>query len=215
MIEKFSGFFDPSVVKYPIHIIGCGAIGSTLAVQLTRCGLTDIHLWDMDTVAPHNLANQQFLHKHIGMRKPVALEAIMTAINPQINTTIHHEYKEDYLTGYVFIAVDSVDTRKRIIRKNKYNQDVKAVFDFRMRLKDAQHYGTNWLYKADKDNLEKSLDFTQEEADAATEVNACGMSMSIIPTIETVVAAGVSNFINFLNNSDALRKFIMVNPFDY
>jgi len=215
MIEKFAGFFDPSIVKDKVHIIGCGAIGSTLAIQLTRCGLTDITLWDFDIVQPHNLANQQFRYADIGEAKVASLHQIMLEINPQIKVYYKDRYTDEQLSGYVFMAVDSIDVRKQIVKSNMYNQSVKAVFDFRMRLKDAQHYGANWNIKEDKDNLLKTMDFTQEEADAATPVNACGMTMSIIPTVETVVAVGVGNFINYLHDPATLRKFIMVNPFDY
>lgn len=215
MIEKFSGFFDPSIVDQPINIIGCGAIGSTLAIQLTRCGLTNITLWDMDHVAPHNLANQQFLYRHIGEDKTVALKELMLAINPQAVITTKGKYTDELLSGYVFMAVDSIDVRKQIVKINKYNLTVKAIFDFRMRLKDAQHYGADWSINEHKTILEKSMDFTQAEADANTPVNACGMTMSIIPTIETVVATGVANFINYLHDSKELKRFIMVNPFDY
>lgn len=216
MLSKFSGFFDPSVVDgNAVHIIGCGAIGSTLALQLTRCGINEITLWDFDTVAQHNLANQQFLYAHIGMNKVTALHMLMTAINPQIKINIRKKYTDEMLSGYVFMCVDSIDVRKTIVKTNKYNTAVLALFDFRMRLKDAQHYGTDWSTPIDIVNFENTMDFTQEEADAATPVNACGMTMSIIPTIETVVATGVANFINYLNNPKHLKKFIMVNPFDY
>ena len=215
MIEKFAGFFDPSIVKDKVHIIGCGAIGSTLAIQLTRCGLTDITLWDFDIVQPHNLANQQFRYADIGEAKVASLHQIMLEINPQIKVYYKDRYIDEQLSGYIFMAVDNIDVRKQIVKSNMYNQSVKAVFDFRMRLKDAQHYGANWNIKEDKDNLLKTMDFTQEEADAATPVNACGMTMSIIPTVETVVAVGVGNFINYLHDPATLRKFIMVNPFDY
>jgi len=215
MIEKFAGFFDPSIVKDKVHIIGCGAIGSTLAIQLTRCGLTDITLWDFDIVSPHNLANQQYWNAQIGLPKTTALSDLMKAINPHIKIDVKEGYIDEQLSGYIFMAVDNIDVRKQIVKSNMYNQSVKAVFDFRMRLKDAQHYGANWNIKEDKDNLLKTMDFTQEEADAATPVNACGMTMSIIPTVETVVAVGVGNFINYLHDPATLRKFIMVNPFDY
>ncbi len=215
MIEKFSGLFDPSKVTQPIHLIGCGAIGSTLAVQLARCALNNITLWDYDKVEQVNLANQQFLYSQIGKPKTHATRELMRAINPRINVDIKGVYTDEPLSGYIFMAVDSIDVRKDIVKANKYSMEVKAVFDFRMRLKDAQHYGADWSIKKHKDNLEKSMDFTQEEADAATPLSACGVSQSIIPTVETVVSVGVANFINFINDPKLLKPFVMVNPFDY
>lgn len=215
MIEKFAGFFNPAIVEDNIHIIGCGAIGSTLALQLTRCGLTNITLWDFDKVESHNLANQQYRYNDVGEAKTASLHQIMLEINPQIKVNIKDRYTDEQLSGYVFMAVDSIDVRKDIVKNNLYNTTVKAVFDFRMRLKDAQHYGCDWTELEDRKNLQKTMDFTQEEADKATPVNACGMSMSIIPTIETVISYGVANFINYLHEPKQLKKFIMVNPFDY
>ena len=215
MIEKFSGFFNPGDVKHPIHIIGCGAIGSTLGIQLARCGLTNITLWDFDTVAPHNLANQAFRYNDIGEAKVASLHQIMLEINPQINVHYKDKYINERLSGHVFMAVDSIDVRKNLVKANLYNPDLQTIFDFRMRLKDAQHYGANWAVSEHRKNLLKTMDFTQEEADAATPVNACGMSMSIIPTVETVVAVGVANFINYITDPQLLKPFVMVNPFDY
>ena len=215
MIEKFSGFFNPGDVKHPIHIIGCGAIGSTLGIQLARCGLTNITLWDFDTVAPHNLANQAFRYKDINELKTIALANMMQEINPQLIPQKKVRYTNEKLSGHVFMAVDSIDVRKDLVKANLYNPDIQTIFDFRMRLKDAQHYGANWAISEHRKNLTKSMDFTQEEADAATPVNACGMSMSIIPTVETVVAVGVANFINYITDPQLLKQFVMVNPFDY
>ena len=215
MIEKFSGFFNPADVQAPIHIIGCGAIGSTLAVQLTRCGLNNLTLWDFDKVASHNLANQAFRYRDITIPKTEAITEIIKSINPQATTNEMQGYTDEKLSGYVFMAVDKIDVRKQIVKSNMYNMEVKAMFDFRMRLKDAQHYAADWLNLADRKNLLETMNFTQEEADANTPVNACNMTMSIIPTVETVVSVGVANFINFIYNQQALKKFIMVNPFDY
>lgn len=215
MIEKFSGLFDPSKVTRPIHILGCGAIGSTLGVQLARCGLDNIYLWDYDKVEQVNLANQQFQYKHINLEKTEALKELMQAINPHIKIETRGEYLDEILSGYVFLAVDSIDVRKAVVQNHKYSNEVEVMFDFRMRLKDAQHYAADWSDKRQKDNLEKSMDFTQEEADAATPINACGLSQSIIPTVETVVSTGVANFINYIHDPEELKPFVMVNPFDY
>lgn len=214
MTEKFNGFFDPSAVKHPIHIIGCGAIGSTLAVMLTRCGLTNIHLWDFDIVESHNLANQQYVYAHIGVNKTTALASLMTAINPQIKVTLHGRWiSGDMLSGHVFLAVDNIELRKQIVTEHRAVNDVESMWDFRMRLKDAQHYGYAWADVADRERLLSTMQFTQEEANKSTPVNACNMTMSIMPTVETVVSVGVGNFINYIHGSKP-HRLLMVNPFD-
>ena len=81
-LNKSREYFDPShLEKQPCHIIGCGAIGSTVAENLARLGLENICLWDFDVVNPHNIANQMFLHTQIGMAKVNAVEDILKSIN--------------------------------------------------------------------------------------------------------------------------------------
>jgi hypothetical protein len=213
MIEKFMELFDPTKVKEPIHILGCGAIGSTLAIMLTRCGLTNITLWDFDSVQSHNLANQQFVYKHIGQAKNVSLGLMMLEINPRIDIKMAGRYIDEELHGYVFLAVDKIKVRQDFVKANMYNDSIKAVFDYRMRVTDAQHYGCNWTIANERKILLSTMDFTQEEADLATPVNGCGLTESIMPTIQSVVSVGVGNFINHMNGKPLLR-LIMVNPFD-
>jgi hypothetical protein len=43
------------------------------------------------------------------------------------------------------------------------------------------------------------MDFTSEEAKASTPLSACGTTLSVTPTVRTIVALAVSNLINFLN----------------
>jgi len=212
MIEKFADFFNPSKVTKTIHIVGCGAIGSTLATMLARCGISKIELWDFDTVMSYNIANQQFLHKHIGMLKTVALLEMLRDINPHIQVKRHGKWEDDKLDGYVFLAVDNIELRKKICQAQLYNPDILAIFDFRMRLTDAQHYAALWDTPTNRANLIKTMDFTQAEADEQTPVSACNMTLSIMPTVQAVVSHGVGNFINLING-EPLQKLIMVNPF--
>jgi hypothetical protein len=210
--SKFYEYFDPEKVTDPIHIIGCGAIGSTLAVMLARCGCTNMHLYDEDVVASHNLANQQFYHSDLGEKKVKALSLKLTAINPHIKVVPHGFYQGSMLSGYVFLAVDNIEVRQQAVDVNKFNMKIKAMFDFRMRLEDAQTYAANWSDIKSIDNLRATMNFTNEEAAQATPVNACNMTMSVMPTVETVVAVGVANFINHINGKP-LASPIIVNPF--
>ena len=84
-LSKSLEFFDPlNQVDGSIHIIGIGAMGSRVAELLVRLGVPKIHIWDMDTVEDKNVANQLYLHSHIGMLKTDALELFLKDINPNL-----------------------------------------------------------------------------------------------------------------------------------
>lgn len=183
----------------PIHIIGCGAIGSHVAEQLVRIGCSNIHLWDFDTVAPHNITNQMFKTEDIGKYKIMAVAQMMHSINPELigNTTVHCDgWKDEVLNGYVFLCVDNIDLRREIVKRNQYNPNCIAFFDFRMRLTDAQHYMAKREDEAAMNKLLNSMNFTHDEAKDATPKSACNTELSVITTVKCITALGVNNFIH-------------------
>lgn len=209
--NKHYEFFQPDKVQAPCHIVGCGAIGSTLAGILAKLGLTNIILWDDDVVESKNVANQMYRNIDVGKPKTEALKNIMTEINPECEFTVETRgwYTDEFLDGYVFMAVDSLAIRQAIVNTNKFNPNVIAVFDFRMRLEDAQHYAADWSSVDMKDALFKSLDFTQEEADAQTPRSACHETLSIYYTVMGIVCEGVNNFVQFVKDRTKLQKMIL------
>ena len=68
-LSKSYDFFKPEMLNGRVHIIGCGAIGSTVAEMLTRFGITKITLYDFDDVEAHNIANQMFTQEDIGKKR--------------------------------------------------------------------------------------------------------------------------------------------------
>ena len=82
-LSKSYEFFKPEMLESRIHIIGCGAIGSTVAENLVRFGITNISLYDFDTVEPHNIANQMFRQTDIGKLKTEAVAEYLCEINPE------------------------------------------------------------------------------------------------------------------------------------
>lgn len=212
-INKSYEFFDPASAPHA-HILGCGAIGSTIAVQLARLGMNHIHLWDFDIVESVNIANQQFIDDMVGMPKVPATDQLMHAINPDIITYLHGKYTDEPLDGIVFIAVDNVDVRKEIIKRNRYNPNCQAFIDIRMRLTDAQLYSAYFNSQTSIDNLLKTLDFTQEEAMASTPVSACGTTLSVIPTVQTISAYAVANMITHVHDKKPKYSMILMDTFN-
>lgn len=216
-LTKSFEYFNPTNVKAKCHIIGCGSVGSTVAELLARLGVTKFVLYDFDLVEPHNIANQMFVHSDIKSAKVDAVKRIITAVNPEAESSIEI-YSEGYtgqrLNGYVFLCVDNIDLRREICQKNRMNRTIKAVFDFRTRLEDAQHYAADWADMRQMDNLIKSMDFSHDEAHAATPVTACGTELGVAPTVRMVCSLGVCNFMNFVRGAKQLKNIVVCNPFE-
>lgn len=193
-------------------------MGSTLAENLVRLGLKKFTLYDFDTVEAKNIANQMFFSEDIHKPKVEAVRRILMAINPDItdeDIILQPEgYNGQKLSGYVFLAVDNIEVRKQILEDIKMNRYVKAVFDVRTGLTDAQHFAADWSNAASRAALAKSMDFTHEEAKAATPVSACGVEQSVNPTIRSICAYAVSNFMNF-SLGKPIKKFIQIDAFSY
>ncbi len=215
VLTKSIEYFDPVNVKGKCHIIGCGSVGSTVAALLARLGVTKFVLYDFDRVEAHNLANQMFVHADIKAEKVDAVKRIITEINPDAEPTIEicrEGYNDQKLNGYVFLCVDNIDLRREICQKHRMNRMIKAVFDFRTRLEDAQHYAANWADMKQVDNLIKTMDFSHDEAHAATPVTACGTELGVAPTVWVVCSLGVCNFMNLIRGVP-LKNIVVCNPF--
>lgn len=216
-LSKSYEFFKPDMLESRVHIIGCGAIGSTAAENLVRFGITKITLYDFDTVEAHNIANQMFRHTDIGKLKIDALAEYLTEINPECAADlklVKEGWTGQRLSGYVFLCVDNIDLRREIATACKENTFVKGMFDFRMRLTDAQHYAADWSDHKMVETFIKSMAFSHDEAKEATPVSACNITLSVVPTVREVVALGVSNFINFVKGGP-LKKMILIDAFAF
>jgi len=217
-IRKSYDLFKPEECRERIHIIGCGAVGSTIAENLVRYGLTNITLYDFDKVASHNVANQMYTEYDVGKLKVEALAAYLRKINPYLeeNTFIlkPEGYTNQRLNGYVFLCVDNIDLRRKICYDNIGNNNIRAVFDCRMRAVDAQSYAADWLKPDSVRNLLNSMDFTHEEALKSTPVSACNMTLSVNTTIRLISAYCVANFVNFVKTGK-LKKMILVDTFNF
>lgn len=214
-LSKSYEFFKPEMVTSRIHIIGCGSVGSTVAENLARFGINNIALYDFDKVEEHNIVNQMFTQADVGRLKTEAVADMVRAINPECKLKLMNEgWTGQSLAGYVFLCVDDIDLRRKIVEANRTNRYVKAMFDFRTRLTDAQHYAADWSSKESIDNFFNSMAFSHDEAKEETPVSACNVALSVAPTVRTICALGVSNFVNFVKDH-SLKKLILVDAFNF
>lgn len=217
-LVKSQDYFNPQDVDSRCHIIGCGSVGSTVAELLVRLGITKISLYDFDYVESHNLANQMFRNSDIKKLKTEALKEILIDINPEVKLDIE-TYNDGWtekkkLNGYIFLCVDNIDLRREIATLHKPNRAIKAMFDFRTRLEDAQHYAADWQDLDSIDNFINSMSFSHEEAKNETPLTACNIEMGVAPTVRIICSYGVSNFMNFVSKKQ-LKNLILANSFDF
>ncbi len=148
-----------------IAIVGCGAIGSFVAISLAKMGLTKFHLYDFDKVEAHNLPNQFFKEKDIGRNKVQAIANAMTDFNRDVEIKGFLNRVEDSRfpldTRIVISCVDNMKVRKYIF--NKCKKDVQLFIDCRMGGLQGQIYSVDMTKKKEIKNYEKSL-FSNEEA---------------------------------------------------
>jgi molybdopterin/thiamine biosynthesis adenylyltransferase len=123
----------PSALETPVHLIGCGGIGSFAALALGKLGCTRIHLYDDDRVEEHNLPNQLFRVSDVGRPKAAALAEILelfTGLRPQVCL---RRVEGERLQGIVVSGVDTMIARKTIWRRSvRYRAGIPLYLDGRL-----------------------------------------------------------------------------------
>src|SRR5476651_455650 len=103
-------------------VIGVGAVGRQVALQLAAVGVPSMTLYDHDTVAIENLAPQGFWESDLGRPKVEAVADIARRQFPAIEITgVPERFRASAVRSWtstreiaVFCAVDAIETRKLI-----------------------------------------------------------------------------------------------------
>jgi hypothetical protein len=103
-------------------VIGVGAIGRQVALQLSALGVPAMTLYDPDTVAVENLAPQGFWESDLGRSKVEAVADIARRQFPAIElTSVPERFRASVVRTLsstkeiaVFCCVDDIDARKLI-----------------------------------------------------------------------------------------------------
>jgi hypothetical protein len=99
-------------------VIGVGAVGRQVALQLAALGARRIQVVDFDTVELSNVTTQAYLSTDIGQRKVDATAAAMRLIDESVQIeTVFDRYRPALEIGSaVFCCVDSISARSSIWR---------------------------------------------------------------------------------------------------
>ena len=108
-------------------VIGVGAIGRQVALQLAAMGISWLQLIDFDNVEESNLASQGYLEEDLGKPKVTATAELCKRINSDLEIQlVNDRFRRSMETGNaVFCCVDSIGIRQLIWQSGK---DTAAFF---------------------------------------------------------------------------------------
>lgn len=146
-----------------IGIGGAGGLGSNVAVNLVRSGITDIKIADFDVIEQSNLNRQFYFRDQIGQNKVNALYENLKRINPNLNIKIVHQRLEKNNISDIFadcdIVVEAFDKKeyKSILIEELLSQKKLIVAGSGIAHHDLNNIETRKL----RDNLYVVGDFTK------------------------------------------------------
>jgi sulfur carrier protein ThiS adenylyltransferase len=120
MDDRFSRQADivprERILNCKATVIGIGAIGRQVALQLTAIGVPHLQLIDFDHVEISNLATQGYLVTDMNQPKVDATAAFCRQMNSDLNVEmILDRFKRSTPVGNcVFCCVDKIETRRHI-----------------------------------------------------------------------------------------------------
>lgn len=206
-VNRHMELFNPYKFETPVHVIGVGATGSWLTLQLAKLGITDITIWDYDMVEEHNVPNQAFGRQDIGLPKVQAVEQLLLRDCLTQVKVKNKKFTDQRLSGIVFLMVDSMEQRKLIWENSiKMKQNVKLLVEPRMGLDVGRVYNVNPM---DLNHI-KEYENTYYSDDVA-EVSSCGTSMTVITTAMATASWCTRQLINYVEDGfDLLDNEILI-----
>lgn len=195
---------SPETLDVPIHLIGCGGIGSFTALVLSKMGVQHLHLYDPDAIEEHNLPNQLFRLTDVGRFKVEALKEIIQEFAGSPVEVQPVEVEARRMTGVVISGVDSMRARKAIwARSIRYRAGILRYLDARMGAEVARIYAVNPTDPDDIRFYEKTL-YADEEA----EVLPCTAAAIIYSGF--AIASLIGNLVKRLATEEHLPREILL-----
>ena len=152
-----------------VAVIGVGAVGRQIALQLSAMGVSELRLVDFDTVEDVNLCAQGFRERDLGKSKVEAVAKAAWELNKGTKI-IQHEgiYSSEQIEGvdFVFCCVDNMASRKQIAEE----YEGAAFFDSRMaaRVCAVKTINDAWSYEYYMKELFTDDEMVQETCTAKT-----------------------------------------------
>ena len=211
--RRHDELFDKKTFAADVHVIGAGGVGSALVRQLAKLGVgtnSAFHLWDGDTVAPHNIANQAYDPHDIDLKKTDALREHVRVWTDGIEAISHDRFVTDKvpLSGMVFLCLDDMQARKDICEASLWgNEEVPMVIETRM---DASYIVIHSFDPNDPLHVECWNEYWYPDVKTENEAG-CGGPVSVISTVEMTASMAVQQFIAHVGGANDFYHQVQLN----
>ena len=102
LFSRNTGLLESSVMNAKSAlIVGCGSVGSFIALELARAGVGSFILVDSDTLEIHNICRHQLGFRDLGRYKVDAVADAIRNINPSARITKYRGILQDMPTEYL------------------------------------------------------------------------------------------------------------------
>lgn len=194
----------PAVFEKRVLVVGCGAVGRNIVLQLTQIGIPYIKVYDFDTVEEHNISSQGFLVSDIGKPKVDCIKEYCRNINPDVEIqAVNDVWRPDFeFYDYIFLCPDCMTVRTNISRYYHNRKQKTVLIDTRMRGEEMRVLMT-WNQKT-RAHYNKQLFSNEEAADGS-----CTSSTTTYCAMATASMA-IQNMVNHMKKG-YLRRDIVVN----
>lgn len=186
-----------------VDVIGAGATGSRIALELAKLGVSNLHVWDGDTVASHNIANQVYGISDIGRLKVEALADIITSTTHSgINIHPHFVDGSESMGEIIFLLTDTMESRKLIWERGlKYKPFINLMIETRMGTSSGRVYTIN-------PNLVNHVKAWEEtlHSDEESLTSACGTAVSVGATSSALAGIAVWQFIKWFQIENSIEE---------
>lgn len=158
--ERNAGLTETTILREKtVTLIGCGSLGSTMAVSLARAGVENFHLFDPDKLSPVNIARHQAGLKDLGRLKVNVIRDIIHGINPAISVEIfpfdivnssegYEAFTSSAINSDIIICTTDTDDSRMLANDFAVKNKIKAV---QAGLHERAKSGIVHVYEPDSD----------------------------------------------------------------
>lgn len=177
-----------------ITIVGCGAIGSFVSLQLAKMGFTKQVVYDADVVSVENMSCQFYRHKDIGKNKAMALkELVHDFTNETIFDCQTHWQAGNYLSKDLVIACADDMTVRAALFDAALENGTRFFIDSRMGAESALLYVVDLLKPNLVEQYRKTLysneDSVQEKCTAKATIYTANLLSGMVSKAVKNIAA--------------------------